>query len=172
MALWNEQSKSKADDSQAAAPVQRGAPSAPQRSSGKSVIDAGLTFHGTVEGEGDILIAGQFEGDVDIRGNLTIESGARLTGSVAAAMIRIAGELEGNVVRASSVELQETGMVNGDITAGTLTVAAGSRMRGRADVGFGDAEAAIASRAQGKGGKAGQPAKSATETDGERESAA
>ena len=39
---------------------------------------------------------------------------------------------------AQRVELQETGVLNGDLKAGTLTVAAGSRMRGRSEFGWGD----------------------------------
>ena len=51
----------------------------------------------------------------------------------------IAGELEGNIEEASRVELLPTGVVIGDIKAGSLTVAAGARMRGQAD--FGDTDA-------------------------------
>ena len=36
------------------------------------------------------------------------------------------------------VELLETGVINGDLKAAVLTVAAGSRMRGQADFGWGD----------------------------------
>ena len=50
----------------------------------------------------------------------------------------ISGEIEGNIESASRVELLETGVLNGDLKAGTLTVAAGSRMRGRAECGWGD----------------------------------
>ena len=53
----------------------------------------------------------------------------------------IAGEIEGNIEHASKVELQSTGVINGDIKAGALTVAAGSKMRGRAEFGWGDEQA-------------------------------
>jgi cytoskeletal protein CcmA (bactofilin family) len=36
------------------------------------------------------------------------------------------------------VELLSTGVLNGDLKAGTLTVAAGSRMRGRVEFGWTD----------------------------------
>jgi hypothetical protein len=65
---------------------------------------------------------------------------------VRADKVTIAGELEGNVEEASHIELLPTGVVIGDLKSGTLTVAAGARMRGHADFGWGD----------GKGAKAGK----------------
>ncbi|HYO45208.1 MAG TPA: polymer-forming cytoskeletal protein, partial [Gemmatimonadota bacterium] len=79
-------------------------------------------------------------GDVHVEGDLTIEPGAKVTGSVRAGTVVIGGELEGNIEAASSVELLKTGVVNGDLKAGSLTVAAGSRMRGQAEFGWDDKE--------------------------------
>ena len=81
-------------------------------------------------------IAGNFKGDVNVQGNLTIEAGAKVTGGVRANTVVIGGELEGNIDAASRVELLQTGVLNGDLKAGSLTVAAGSRMRGRAEFGW------------------------------------
>lgn len=102
----------------------------------ESVISAGLTIEGKIEGAGHVRIAGNFKGDVHVQGNLTIDAGARLTGGVRANTVIIAGELEGNIDSAARVELQQTGILNGDLKAGSLTVAAGSRMRGRAEFGW------------------------------------
>ena len=79
---------------------------------------------------------GSFKGDINVQGNLTIESGAHLTGGVRAQTVIIGGELEGNIDAASRVELLQSGVLNGDLKAGSLTVAAGSRMRGRAEFGW------------------------------------
>ena len=49
---------------------------------------------------------------------------------------RLEGEVEGNIESAASVELLSTGVLNGDLKGGTLTVAAGSRMRGRMEFGW------------------------------------
>ena len=81
-------------------------------------------------------IAGRFKGDVHVQGNLTIEAGAKLTGGVRAATVVIGGELEGNIDDALRVELLATGVLNGNLKAGSLTVAAGSRMRGQAEFGW------------------------------------
>jgi cytoskeletal protein CcmA (bactofilin family) len=48
----------------------------------------------------------------------------------------VSGEVNGNIDATAKVELLESGVVNGDVKAGTLTVVAGSRMRGQADFGW------------------------------------
>lgn len=107
------------------------------REAGKeSLIAAGLTIEGKIQGSGHVRIAGQFNGDVQVEGNLTIEAGARVTGQVRANTVVIGGELEGNIDAASRVELLETGILSGDVKAASLTVAAGSRMRGRVEFGW------------------------------------
>jgi cytoskeletal protein CcmA (bactofilin family) len=108
----------------------------PARDGNESVIGGGVTIVGKIDGAGNVRLGGRFEGDVDIQGDLTIEAGAKLTGSVRALSITIAGEIEGNVESAARVELLPTAIVNGDLKAGTLIVAAGSKMRGRCDFGW------------------------------------
>ncbi len=104
----------------------------------ESLIAADLTIEGKIEGSGHVRIAGSFKGDVNVQGNLTIEVGARVTGQVRASTVIVGGELHGNIEAAARVELQETGMVVGDVKAGSLTVAAGSRMRGQVEFGWGE----------------------------------
>jgi len=112
----------------------------------ESVIAADITIEGKIEGGGSIRIAGKFKGDVTVQGDLTIEVGAKLTGSVRADKVMIGGELEGNVVQASRVELLKTGVVTGELKAGSLTVDAGARMRGQAEFGWDDDKGSVAGR--------------------------
>jgi cytoskeletal protein CcmA (bactofilin family) len=110
----------------------------------ESLIAADVTIEGKIEGAGHVRIAGRFKGDVNVQGNVTIEQGAHVTGEVKAATVVVSGEVQGNINATSRVELLETGVINGDVKAAVLTVAAGSRMRGQADFGWGE---------QGPGGK-------------------
>ena len=112
--------------------AQRGKPKS------ESLIAPDLAIEGKIEGSGHVRIAGSFKGDINVRGDLTIEAGAKVTGSVRAEKVTIAGELTGNIESASHVELQQSGALTGDVKATTLTVAAGSRMRGQADFGWED----------------------------------
>jgi cytoskeletal protein CcmA (bactofilin family) len=119
----------------AAAPVARADTSLPRK---ESVIAPDITIEGKIEGSVSVRVAGKFKGDVNVQGDLTIEGGAKLTGSVRADKVTIAGELEGNIEESSHVDLQQTGVMTGDLKAGSLTVAAGARMRGRAEFGWDD----------------------------------
>jgi cytoskeletal protein CcmA (bactofilin family) len=155
MALFKEQTSPKKDSTtMTAEPVFKSEPepfadipamtssSAPRRITSQevreSVIAADITIEGKIEGTGHVRLAGRFKGDVHIQGDLTIDAGAKLTGGVRANSVIVGGEVEGNIESASRVELLATGVLNGDLKAGTLTVAAGSRMRGRAEFGWGD----------------------------------
>ena len=111
----------------------------------ESVIAADLAIEGKIEGAGHVRIAGKFKGDVKVQGNLTIEQGAKVSGGVIAHKVTLAGELEGNIASAQQVELQQSGVINGDLKAGSLTVAAGSRIRGHVECGW-DKEAKAAAK--------------------------
>lgn len=104
----------------------------------ESLIAPDLTIEGKIEGAGHVRIAGSFKGDVSVRGDLTIEPGAKVTGSVRAEKVTIGGELVGNIESAVHVELLQSGALTGDLKAGSLSVAAGSRMRGQAEFGWDD----------------------------------
>jgi len=134
----------------------RPAPAAPQAR--ESVIASDLAIEGKISGTGNVRIAGRFKGDVNVEGDLAIDSGARLHGGVRAKRVTVAGELEGNIEAAERVELQPSSVLVGDIKAGTLTVAPGSRIRGHVECGWDDAA--------GAKGKDGEARKAGKETAG------
>jgi cytoskeletal protein CcmA (bactofilin family) len=108
----------------------------------ESIFGPGVTIEGKIEGDADLRIAGKFKGDIQISGDLTIEKGAHIWAKINAAIVTIAGELEGNILASSQVRLLESGQLVGDLKAPTLTVAAGSRMRGQVEFGWNPSEPA------------------------------
>ncbi|HEY1070213.1 MAG TPA: polymer-forming cytoskeletal protein [Thermomonas sp.] len=106
----------------------------------ESVIAADLQIEGKIEGAGHVRIAGKFKGDIKVQGNLTIDQGAKVSGGVSANKVALAGELEGNITSAQQVDILPSGAINGDLKAGSLTVAAGSRIRGHVECGWGKDE--------------------------------
>jgi cytoskeletal protein CcmA (bactofilin family) len=102
----------------------------------ESVIASDLTIEGKIIGSGHVRIAGRFKGDVQVDGNVTLDTGAHLEGQVKASVVVVGGELIGNIENAKRVELLEGGVISGDVKAGSLTVAAGSRMRGQVEFGW------------------------------------
>ena len=136
----------------AATPVARADTGLPRK---ESLIAADITIEGKIEGGGSVRIAGNFKGDVNVEGDLTIEVGAKLTGGVRADKVTIAGELEGNVEEASRVDLLQTGVVIGDLKGGSLTVAAGARMRGMTEFGWDDGKGPKVGKHLGLGAESG-----------------
>ena len=112
----------------------------------ESLIASDITIEGKIEGSGHVRIAGRFKGDVNVQGDLTIEKDAKLAGGVRAKKVIVAGELEGNIDAAAQVDLLQTGVLVGDLKAGSLTVAAGSRMRGQVEFGWEEKVSSKASR--------------------------
>ena len=126
-------------------------PAKEQRSDMKeSVIASDLTIEGKIIGSGHVRIAGRFKGDVQVDGNVTLDTGAHLEGQVKASVVVVGGELVGNIENAKRVELLEGGVISGDVKAGSLTVAAGSRMRGQVEFGW-EGEARTKAEAKGYG---------------------
>ncbi len=126
------------------APVENGsnAPAARKLAAdGKeSVIGAGLAIEGKIEGEGDVRIAGNFKGDVRVKGNLIVESGAHISAEISADVVTVGGQVDGNINASTQVKLLDSGQLIGDLKAKSLTVAAGSRMRGRVEFGWDEQE--------------------------------
>jgi cytoskeletal protein CcmA (bactofilin family) len=118
-------------------PAPAPAPAAPPRvEGGDSVIAAKLAIEGNIEVSCIVSMAGRFNGDVRIDGNFNMDSGSHLTGQVLAAVVVVGGELQGNIENAKRVDVRDGGVIVGDVKAGSITVAAGSRMRGHVEVGW------------------------------------
>ena len=115
----------------------------------ESLIASGLTIEGKISGTGHVRIAGQFKGDVNVEGNLSIEPGAKHHGEVRAAAVTVSGELTGNI-GARHVDVTASGVIVGDVKADTITVASGSRMRGHVEFGWGEG-AGLQGRVEHKG---------------------
>jgi cytoskeletal protein CcmA (bactofilin family) len=108
----------------------------------ESIFGPGVTIDGKIEGDADLRIAGKFNGDIHIKGNVNIDKGAHLAAKIHADTITIGGDLDGNIVASAHVNLLESGQLIGDLKAKTLTVAAGSRMRGNVEFGWTESESA------------------------------
>lgn len=153
MALWDKPESDTPATPAGAAPspgpqAQNPNPARKERTDMKeSIIAAGLFIEGKINGNGHVRVAGKFKGDIQVEGNLHIDSGAKVEGQVRASEVIVSGELQGNVESAKRVELQQGGTITGDVKAGSLTVAPGSRMRGAVDFGFDDSAKAGSSAA-------------------------
>jgi cytoskeletal protein CcmA (bactofilin family) len=116
-----------------------------------SILSSGLTIEGKIEGAGNVRVAGRFKGNVNVKGEFTVESGAAVHGEVRADSVFVGGEVRGQIVATSRVEFKETGTLIGDLKAGSLAVAAGSKMRGKVEFGWKEGELEDAPPMEGSG---------------------
>jgi cytoskeletal protein CcmA (bactofilin family) len=106
----------------------------------QSFIAPDLVIEGKIEGTGHVRVAGRFKGELSVKGDLTIEQGAHVSGEIRAENVVLKGKVEGNIQATSRVQLVEPGVLVGDLKASSLTVAAGSCMRGKVEFGWDESE--------------------------------
>ena len=100
-------------------------------------IGSGARVHGRIHGDGDLLVEGQVEGDVALRGNLTIAAGATVSSeAVEAHAVTIAGSLEGDLNASGPVRLSAGARVRGNVRGSAVVIDDGARFTGRLDCEF------------------------------------
>jgi len=106
----------------------------------ESILSAGLTIEGKIEGTGNVRVAGRFKGNVNVKGEFVIDPGASIEGEIRAETVLVGGQVRGQIVASSRVEMRDSGTLVGDLKAGSLTVVAGSKMRGKVEFGWKEGE--------------------------------
>ncbi|MFN9813947.1 MAG: polymer-forming cytoskeletal protein [Deltaproteobacteria bacterium] len=96
-----------------------------------SRLPRGVVLEGTIRGQGDLRVAGEVEGPIEIDGHLMIEAGGAVRGEVRARVVTIAGVLEGNATAAELVRLEAGARMTGDARAERVSAAQGALLRGR-----------------------------------------
>lgn len=103
-------------------PRTRGADATP------SIIAADLSIRGDLASDGELLIEGRIDGDVNAR-KVTVGPDASIEGDVLAEELVVHGTIKGRV-RCDSATLKSTAHIEGDVYHRTLTVDAGATVDG------------------------------------------
>jgi cytoskeletal protein CcmA (bactofilin family) len=110
------------------------------RSSGSrdaGVLGTSVRIRGKISGEGDLQILGSVEGDVVVRGDLTIgESASIETENLEAQAVTIQGEVKGDVNASGPVRLGRTARVHGDLKGSEISIEEGAQFAGRIEADF------------------------------------
>jgi cytoskeletal protein CcmA (bactofilin family) len=100
-------------------------------------IGAGARVRGRIHGDGDLVVEGHVEGQLTIRGDLTIAEGASVTGeAVVAHAVTISGTLEGDVAATGAVRIAAGARVRGNMQGTAVSIEDGARYSGRLDCEF------------------------------------
>ena len=87
-----------------------------------TVIAKGITFTGTLEGEGIVQIEGRLEGEIKLKGTVIVTTTGEVRGPITADSVRVAGEVTGSVTARDNLCLERTGSVHGDVATCSLVV--------------------------------------------------
>lgn len=104
-------------------------------------IGSSAHVRGRIHGDGDLVIEGHVEGDLAIRGDLTIAEGASVKSEggghvVEAHAVTIAGELTGDLAASGPVRLAPSAQVSGNLRGSAVAIDEGARFAGRLDCEF------------------------------------
>ncbi len=103
---------------------------------GEARIGSGTRVRGRVTGEGDVVVEGHVEGEIAVRGDLTIEHGGSVTSDIEAHAVTIAGSLDGDVSASGVVAIRAGARVRGDLQGTEITLEEGATFAGRLDCEF------------------------------------
>jgi cytoskeletal protein CcmA (bactofilin family) len=94
-----------------------------------------MVVKGDLSGNEDLLIAGQFEGTVNVQGHcLTIGPEGKVKAEIQAARVIIHGSVHGNISVKERVEIYKTGHVVGDLVAPGISIEDGAYFKGKIEI--------------------------------------
>ena len=93
-------------------------------------IGKNLMIKGRVSGNGDIIILGGLEGDLNLKGQIKIAQPANIKGEVIADIISVNGSVQGTLNAQQRVHLEQTARIEGDIITPKLSISEGALFDG------------------------------------------
>lgn len=96
----------------------------------ETVIGSKSMFIGSFSGNGNMIIDGIVEGDIDVEGELNVSSLGRVRAQIRAAKCIIAGAITGKISARHQVTIEPTAKAWCDIQTAELTIAPGATFKG------------------------------------------
>ncbi len=100
-----------------------------------TLIAAGTTVRGHVQGSEDLLLQGALQGTLLLHGALIVDDGARADATIEATSAVVHGIVVGRIVAADFIELGATARVLGDLTAPRVIIRDGAGFSGNLEAG-------------------------------------
>jgi len=107
----------------------------PEAEAPTAVIGPKIRFKGELVGEEDLLIQGQVEGTIDLKGhNLTVGEKGVVQANVTAKTVIVEGRVEGDLYGEERVAIRSSSHVQGNIKADRVVLEDGAKFRGSIDM--------------------------------------
>jgi cytoskeletal protein CcmA (bactofilin family) len=98
--------------------------------SGAFRVGEKLSIKGEIVGEGDLELAGRFEGIVNVNGRVVVGERAEVDADISAANIVVGGKVRGNLNASGRVEILPQGVLTGNLKSGSFAAADGALVKG------------------------------------------
>ena len=98
------------------------------------VIGKDTQIKGTIKGQGTIRIDGEFEGEIDIEGNVIVGEAGNVNANINAKDVTAAGVIVGNIIADGKLEIIKEGKVSGDIKVAALVINDGAIFDGKSEM--------------------------------------
>jgi cytoskeletal protein CcmA (bactofilin family) len=89
-----------------------------------------LAIKGEIVGEGDLELAGRFEGLINVQGTVVIGDRAEADADITASTIVVGGKVRGNLSASGRVEILPQGVLTGNLKTGSFAAADGASVKG------------------------------------------
>jgi cytoskeletal protein CcmA (bactofilin family) len=89
-----------------------------------------LSIKGEIAGEGDLELAGKFQGVIDVKGTVVVGDRAEVDADITASTIVVGGKVRGNLTAAGRVEILPQGVLTGNLKTGSFAAADGASVKG------------------------------------------
>jgi cytoskeletal protein CcmA (bactofilin family) len=89
-----------------------------------------LSIKGEIAGEGDLELAGKFQGVIDLKGTVVVGDRAEVEADITASTIVVGGKVRGNLTAAGRVEILPQGVLTGNLKTGSFAAADGASVKG------------------------------------------
>jgi len=99
-------------------------------SDGSSLISNNTKVVGEIKGDKELIISGEFEGEINLTSFLLLKSDGKIKGKVEADNIVVEGHIEGDVVARQKIEIRAPGVFNGNVVCKQIAIEEGAFFQG------------------------------------------
>lgn len=102
---------------------------------GRTLLGHTLVFKGDLSGSEDLVIAGQFEGTLNVQGHcVMVGPEGQVKADIQASRVVIQGTVHGNISVKERVEIHKSGHVVGDVVAPGISIEDGAYFKGKIEI--------------------------------------
>ena len=103
--------------------------------SNRTMLGRSLVIRGDISGSEDLVIAGEFEGTLNVQGHcVTVGPEGNVKADIHASRVIIHGSVRGNIFVQERVEILKTGHVVGDMVAPGVAIEDGAYFKGNIEI--------------------------------------